>query len=88
MIFNTAAKANLLAQIEALEPTPDPNPLQALLDAANEQISQLLGQVEALSSQVATANEQVEALTEQLASRTDQLAVANAKIAAAQAALA
>ncbi len=36
MSFTSTVKADLLAHIEAIEPTPEINPLQAELDAALE----------------------------------------------------
>jgi hypothetical protein len=74
MIFNAAAKAQLLALVEDLEPTPDVNPLQAQLDAANSQISNLNLQVGVLEGQLQAANDKLAAARVAAAATVDALA--------------
>ncbi|MEY4428633.1 MAG: hypothetical protein RLZZ182_1322 [Pseudomonadota bacterium] len=74
MIFNAAAKAQLLALVEDLEPTPDVNPLQAQLDAANSQISNLNLQVGVLEGQLRAANDKLAAARVAAAATVDALA--------------
>lgn len=67
MIFNTAAKAQLVALVESLEPTPEVNPLQAELDAANLTIAELNTTVESQAGTIASLNAKIAAAQQALA---------------------
>ncbi len=67
MIFDGAAKAQLLALIGDLDPTPETNPLQAQLDAANETIGSHLGTIAALAQTIEGLEAKISAAQQALA---------------------
>jgi DNA repair ATPase RecN len=77
MSFTAVVKASLLAYVEAIEPTPDVNPLQAQLDALQTQLDDALVVNAGLSGQLT-------AMTEQRDAAQDELDSVNARLEATQ----
>jgi hypothetical protein len=55
MIFTQAAKTELLAFIETLDPTPEVNPLQAQVDALLDTVQALITERDALVAKIVAA---------------------------------